>query len=72
MFYHIETEEQGTNGYAETVYTLKHGNGGTKAEIWPAHGFNCLRWSVGTEDGPRDLLYAAPDWETKWMSVPSK
>lgn len=34
------------------------------AEVWPSHGFNCLRWRVlgasGTWD---DLIFAMPDWE---------
>ena len=64
MFYHIETEERTAGGKTGTVYTLTHGSGAL-AEIWPAHGFNCLRWRVDTADGPRDLLYAAPEWETQ-------
>ncbi len=61
MLYHIETEERAAGGRTGTVYTLKHGSGAS-AEIWPAHGFNCLRWRVSTADGPRDMLYCAPDW----------
>ena len=42
MFYHIETEERTAGGRTGTLYTLRR-NGGPLAEIWPAHGFNCLR-----------------------------
>ena len=31
-----------------------------EAEVWPSHGFNCLRWSV--KQG--DLLFQSPEWET--------
>src|SRR5258708_869842 len=63
MFYHIETEERTAGGRTGTVYTLRHAPSGAEAEVWPAHGFNCLRWRTGTANGPRDLLYSAPDWE---------
>jgi len=62
MFYHIETEERSAGGRTGTVYTLRH-NGGSRAELWPAHGFNCLRWQVKNEGQLRDMLYVAPDWE---------
>jgi aldose 1-epimerase len=61
MFYHIETEERTAGGRTGTVYTLKHVSG-AEAEVWPAHGFNCLRWRVNTDSGPHDLLYRAADW----------
>ena len=58
MFYHIETEERSAGGRVGTVYTLRRPDVGSLAEVWPAHGFNCLRWQVRG----RDLLYHAPDW----------
>ncbi len=58
MLYHIETEERSAGGRAGTVYTLRRPDAGSLVEVWPAHGFNCLRWQVGG----RDLLYSAPDW----------
>lgn len=58
MLYHIETEERSAGGRAGTVYTLRQPDAGSLAEVWPAHGFNCLRWQVAG----RDLLYQAPDW----------
>jgi aldose 1-epimerase len=58
MLYHIETEERSAGGRTGTVYTLSHGDRGSLIEVWPAHGFNCLRWRA---DG-RELLYGAADW----------
>jgi aldose 1-epimerase len=60
MLYHIETEERSAGGHAGTVYTLSRPDAGARIEVWPAHGFNCLRWQVAG----RELLYAAADWAT--------
>ncbi|HEX3149930.1 MAG TPA: aldose 1-epimerase [Gemmataceae bacterium] len=58
MLYHIETEERTAAGHSSTVYTLTRPDIGSLAEIWPAHGFNCLHWTAGG----RNLLYSASDW----------
>jgi aldose 1-epimerase len=58
MLYHIETEERSAGGRGGTVYTLRRPDAGSLAEVWPAHGFNCLRWQAGG----RELLYQAHDW----------
>jgi aldose 1-epimerase len=58
MLYYIETAEMTAGPRSGTVYTLNNAGRGSLAEIWPAHGFNCLRWKVNGHD----LLYAAPDW----------
>jgi aldose 1-epimerase len=58
MLYHIETEERAAGGRDGTVYTLMRPDVGSLAEVWPAHGFNCLRWRAGGHE----LLYSAPDW----------
>lgn len=58
MFYHIETEERSAGGRGGTVYTLSRSDVGSLIEVWPAHGFNCLRWRAGGHD----LLYRAADW----------
>ena len=58
MLYHIETEERTAGGRPGAVYTLSRPDVGSLAEIWPEHGFNCLRWQANGHD----LLYAAPDW----------
>jgi aldose 1-epimerase len=38
---------------------------GTRAEIWPALGFNAFRWQIAAAGGALDLLYAAPDLFTE-------
>lgn len=43
-----------------TAHVLANDAGTVRAEVWPTHGFNCLRWQVSGED----VLYTAPDWET--------
>jgi aldose 1-epimerase len=58
MLYHIETEERTAGGRSGTVYTLSRPDAGSLAEVWPARGFNCLRWRAAGQD----LLYSAPDW----------
>jgi aldose 1-epimerase len=63
MFYHIETEERSAGGRSGTVYVLRH-NGGAMAELWPAHGFNCLRWRLTANEGVHDMLFASDEWET--------
>jgi len=60
MLYHIDTEERSAGGRGGTVYTLSHAATDSLIEVWPAHGFNCLRW----RHRGHDLLYAAPDWES--------
>ena len=64
MLYHIDTEERTAGGRRGTVYHLSHNGTGMSAEVWPAHGFNCLRWQVPSSQGPKDALYLAPDWNT--------
>jgi aldose 1-epimerase len=35
-----------------------------RAEVWPAFGFNCLRWQVRRADGEwGDAIYCDPTWE---------
>lgn len=59
MLYYIETEERTAGGHQSTIYVLSRPSAGARVEVWPAHGFNCLRWRARGHD----LLYAAPDWE---------
>jgi aldose 1-epimerase len=61
MLYHIETEERTAAGHSSTVYTLSRPDTGSLTEIWPAFGFNCLRWVADR----RNLLYSAADWAEK-------
>lgn len=58
MLYHLDTEERTVAAHHVTVYTLSQATTQTKIEVWPSHGFNCLRWQVRGQD----LLFTAPDW----------
>jgi aldose 1-epimerase len=42
-----------------TLYVLEDGAGGC-AEIWPAMGFNCIRWVVVRRDQTLELLFRDP------------
>src|SRR5262249_38327171 len=47
------------------VYELTDTAGTVRAEVWPAWGFNCLRWQVRQPDGSwGGILFTMPDWET--------
>lgn len=47
------------------VFELTDTAGTVRAEVWPAWGFNCLRWQVRQPDGSwGGILYTMPDWET--------
>jgi aldose 1-epimerase len=63
MLYQIESEERTAGGRSGKVYTLSHSGGEARAEIWPDHGFNCLRWQVRCGDRLCDALYADPQWQ---------
>jgi aldose 1-epimerase len=58
MLYHIETDERTAGRRSGTVYTLARRDVGSLAEVWPAHGFNCLHWRAAGQD----LLFSAADW----------
>jgi len=46
------------------VYELIASDESVRAEVWPQHGFNCVRWQIRQADGRwADLMYAMPDWE---------
>src|SRR5262245_4567294 len=64
MLYQIKTTERTVGGQAGTVYTLSDAGQTARAEIWPEHGFNCLRWQVRVDDELSDVLYVDPKWET--------
>ncbi len=66
MAFTVATREAEAGGIPGIVYTLadETGKAPVRAEVWPAHGFNCLRWQTGKADGKwDDLLYVAPDWD---------
>jgi aldose 1-epimerase len=47
-------------GLDPTVYVLED-SGGSRAEVWPALGFNCYRWQIQRAGQSLELLYQAPD-----------
>jgi aldose 1-epimerase len=44
------------------VVTLENPAQGTRAEIWPAVGFNCFHWQTSVSGKTADVLFAAPDF----------
>ena len=66
MAFHIETPELSAGGKSATVYRLASEDGLQRAEVWPSHGMNCLRWRA---DGS-ELLFVHPDWEA--TAVPTR
>jgi aldose 1-epimerase len=57
MPFQIRSEKRGTvAGLDPTIWVLE--GEGNRAEIWPARGFNCFRWSI--QD--REMLYADPQF----------
>lgn len=62
MPFTVRTVPVQAGGKAGTAYQLEAD--GSSAEVWPSHGFNCLRWRMPKPDGTlADLLYVAPDWD---------
>lgn len=65
MGFTVTTSEQSAGGRSGPVYELADAAGTVRAEVWPAWGFNCLRWQVRQTDGSwAGILYTMPDWET--------
>jgi aldose 1-epimerase len=56
---HTRTQPGGT-GLDPTVFVLEDGTG-SRAEVWPALGFNCFHWRVPQAGRALDLLYADPN-----------
>lgn len=65
MGFGISTREVRAGDRTGTAYLLEDAAGQARAEVWPTHGFNCLRWQVRLPDTNwGDLFFVAPDWET--------
>jgi aldose 1-epimerase len=65
MAFVVNTLHEAAGGRPGDVLELTDAAGAARAEVWPAWGFNCLRWQVRQPGGDwGDLLYHAPDWET--------
>jgi aldose 1-epimerase len=46
-------------GHDPTLYVLEDGRG-AMAEVWPALGFNCVRWRAVRGGQPLEMLYSDP------------
>ena len=61
MPFAVHTRTQpGVSGLDATIFTLEDGQG-TRAEVWPALGFNCFSWHAIVAGKPLSLLYADPN-----------
>ncbi|MGL4422916.1 MAG: aldose 1-epimerase [Gemmataceae bacterium] len=61
MLYAIEAASVQSQNMSVPVVRLQGPQ--SRIEVWPNHGFNCLRWQVRTgADTWGDLLDVAPDW----------
>jgi aldose 1-epimerase len=60
MAFQVRTEQRAAGARDGTVYVLEDSTGGSRAEIWPAFGFNCYCWQVARDGRRFDFLYADP------------
>jgi aldose 1-epimerase len=61
MSFQVRTEKRSTAIALDgNVYILEDSEGSTRAEIWPALGFNCYHWQAAWRDQRLSLLYADP------------
>ena len=60
MAHTVRTRQaEGVTGLDPTLYVLEDGAGGV-AEVWPALGFNCVRWRAVRAGEALELLYSDP------------
>jgi aldose 1-epimerase len=60
MAYTVRTREApGVAGLDATLYVLEDSSGAV-AEVWPALGFNCFRWSAVRAGETLEILYSDP------------
>jgi aldose 1-epimerase len=63
MAFQVRTETRpATGGLDGTVYILQDPAAMTRAEVWPANGFNCYRWQIVHDRATWDLLYSDPQF----------
>jgi aldose 1-epimerase len=61
MAFQVRTDRRATTSNLDgTVYVLEDAGGPTRADVWPALGFNCFHWQAGRQGQPVSLLYADP------------
>jgi aldose 1-epimerase len=59
MAFAVSTRQQaGIQGHDPTIVVLEGGT--SRAEIWPALGFNCFRWQATAAGQALELLYSDP------------
>jgi aldose 1-epimerase len=59
MSYQVRSEvRSAASGFDPTVCILEESTGTTRAEIWPALGFNCFSWRAQAGGHALDLIYA--------------
>lgn len=63
MAFQICQIERVAGGQSVQTYRLSTTDGKRGVEIWPSHGFNCLRWWISERGTPAELLFVRPDWE---------
>ena len=65
MAFDVAVSEKTAGDRTGPVYELTDPSNTVRAEVWPAWGFNCLRWQIRQRDGTwGSILFTAPDWET--------
>lgn len=63
MPFQIRREQrEATNGLSGEFYILENTQLGCGAAIWPALGFNCIRWHTETKNKSVDWVYHTPDY----------
>jgi aldose 1-epimerase len=61
MAYTITTRQaEGVQGLDPTIYVLEDGAGGL-VEVWPAIGFNCIRWRAVRDSETLELVHSDAD-----------
>jgi aldose 1-epimerase len=62
MSFQVNEKEVRAGDRTGTAFLLA--GDGCRAEVWPTHGFNCLRWQMIDANGEwDDLIFTMPDWE---------
>lgn len=66
MGFQVRSEHRDVkNGLEGTFWILEDADRGARAEVWPALGFNCIRWAAPCAGRLLEWLYAADDLYTE-------
>jgi aldose 1-epimerase len=60
MAYTVGTRTAAGVGGPDPTLVVLHDGQGSQAEVWPALGFNCIRWQAVRQGQALDVLYADP------------